>query len=121
MVGIDCCGDGRVYGDGTFMQDEWGRPILDPNGEPVQNGELSEWPNYGLGPPENRYYWTVHVHLAKLQWFRCASGQTGVDPHLRIGRAEDLECILARWKPAHTQIVYDYTNLRPGDPMEGTP
>src|SRR5215831_18041119 len=20
MVGIDCCGDGRVYGDGTFMQ-----------------------------------------------------------------------------------------------------
>lgn len=42
MVGIDCCGDGRVYGDGTFMQDAWGRPIMDPNGEPVANGELSE-------------------------------------------------------------------------------
>ena len=121
MVGIDCCGDGRVYGDGTFMQDAWGRPIMDPNGEPVADGELSEWPNYGLGPPENRYYWTVHVHQADLQWFRCASGQCGVDPHLRIGRAQDLECILARWKPAHTEIVYDYTNLNPGDPMEGTP
>ncbi|UEM11977.1 DUF2313 domain-containing protein [Bradyrhizobium barranii subsp. barranii] len=121
MVGIDCCGDGRVYGDGTFMQDAWGRPIMDPNGEPVANGELSEWPNYGLGPPENRYYWTVHVHQADLQWFRCASGQCGVDPHLRIGHAQDLECILARWKPAHTQIVYDYSGLTPGDPMAGTP
>ncbi|WP_439372910.1 YmfQ family protein [Bradyrhizobium sp. DASA03120] len=121
MVGIDCCGDGRVYGDGTFMQDQWGRPIMDPNGEPAEDGELSEWPNYGLGPPENRYYWTVHVHQADLQWFRCASGQCGVDPHLRIGHAQDLECILARWKPAHTQIVYDYSGLTPGDPMAGTP
>jgi uncharacterized protein YmfQ (DUF2313 family) len=82
---------------------------------------LSEWPNYGLAPPEIRYYWTVHVHQANLQWFRCASGQCGIDPHLRIGIASDLECILNRWKPAHTQIVYDYTNLHPGDPMEGTP
>ncbi len=121
MVGIDCCGDGRVYGDGTFMQDQWGRPIINPNGTPVQDGELSEWPNYGLGPPENRYYWTVHVHEADLQWFRCASGQCGVDPHLRIGHAQDLECILARWKPAHTEIVYDYSGLTPGDPMAGTP
>jgi uncharacterized protein YmfQ (DUF2313 family) len=84
--------------------------------------KLSEYPNYGLGPPENRYYWKVHVHQATLQWFRCASGQCGVDPHLIIGIAQDLECILARWKPAHTEIVYDYTNLEtPGDPMEGTP
>jgi uncharacterized protein YmfQ (DUF2313 family) len=120
MVGIDCCGDDRVYGDGTFMQDQWGRPIMDPNGEPVADGELSEWPNYGLGPPENRYYWTVHVHQADLQWFRSASGQCGIDPHLRIGHAQDLECILARWKPAHTEIVYDYSGLTPGDPMAGT-
>ncbi|MGY8661759.1 putative phage tail protein [Bradyrhizobium sp. UFLA05-109] len=121
MVGIDACGDNRVYGDGTFMQDAWGRPILNPNGTPVADGELSEWPNYGLGPPENRYYWTVHVHQADLHWFRCASGQCGVDPHLRIGRAQDLECILDRWKPAHTEIVYDYSGLTPGDPMAGTP
>jgi uncharacterized protein YmfQ (DUF2313 family) len=121
MVGIDCCGDSRVYGDGSFMQDQWGRPILNPNGAPVQQGELSEWYSYGLGPPENRYYWTVHVHQANLMWFRCASGQCGVDPHLRIGHATDLECILARWKPAHTIIVYDYSGLTPGDPMAGTP
>jgi uncharacterized protein YmfQ (DUF2313 family) len=122
MVGIDGCGDCRVYGAGTFMQDQWGRPICDPLGQPVANGELSEWPNYGLGPPENRYYWTVHVSATTLQWFRCASGQCGVDPHLRIGIPQDLECILLRWKPAHTQIIFDLGGLTdPDDPMAGTP
>jgi uncharacterized protein YmfQ (DUF2313 family) len=54
-------------------------------------------------------------------WFRCGSGQCGVDPHLLIGHAEDLECILARWQPAHTQIIYDYSGLTPGNPFAGTP
>jgi len=122
MVGIDCCGDSRVYGDGTFMQDQWGRPICDPLGLPVAINELSEWYSYGLGPPENRYYWTVHVSAKSLQWFRCTSGQCGVDPHLRIGIPTDLECVLDRWKPAHTQIVYDFGGLTdPSDPMAGTP
>jgi hypothetical protein len=121
MAGIDACGDNRVIGNGSLMHNQWGQVILDPNGEPVQAGELSEWPNYGLGPPENRYYWQVHVHAGTLMWFRCSSGQCGVDPHLRIGHATDLECILERWKPAHTQIIYDYSGLKPGDPFAGTP
>jgi hypothetical protein len=25
--------------------------------------------------------------------------------------ASDLECIFDRWKPAHTQIVYDYSPM----------
>jgi uncharacterized protein YmfQ (DUF2313 family) len=84
---------------------------------------MSEYPNYGLGPDTNRFYWTVHVHEAPLIWFRLGNGggQTGVDPHLRIGHAQDLECILERWKPAHTEIVWDYGGLTPGDPMAGTP
>jgi uncharacterized protein YmfQ (DUF2313 family) len=122
VVGLDRVGDSRVYGDGSSpMRNEWGQPILNPNGEPVAQGELSEWPSYGLGPPENRFYWTVHVHKAALTWFRVSKGQTGVDPHLRIGLADDLECLLNRWKPAHTQIIFDYTSVHPGDPMEGTP
>ena len=123
VVGLDQCGDSRVYGDGSNpMLNEWHQPIKNPVGEPVAEGELSAWPQYGLGPPANRFFWTVHVDQAKLVWFRCASGQCGVDPHLRIGLADDLECLLNRWKPAHTQIIFDYSGLsNPGDPMAGTP
>jgi hypothetical protein len=104
------------------MFDEWNKPICDPTGNPVAGGELSEWPNYGLGPPGNRFYWTVHVTGAALTWFRVTKGQTGVDPHLRIGLADDLECLLDRWKPGHTTIIFDYSNLHgPSDPMAGTP
>jgi uncharacterized protein YmfQ (DUF2313 family) len=119
MVGFDQCGDARIFGNGTFMQDVWGRPILNPSGVPLAQGELSEWPSYGLGRPENRYYWTVHVKAKSLVWFRCASGQCGVDPHLRIGIPQDLECILARWKPAHTQIIFDFTGVEGSALYEG--
>ncbi|MCA1452827.1 DUF2313 domain-containing protein [Bradyrhizobium sp. BRP22] len=128
MVGLDRCGDNRVYGDGSnpMFSDTFVRgylPIDNPNGERVRNGELSEWPNYGPGPPETRYYWTVHVHQGSLTWFRCGNGggQTGIDPHLRIGIADDLECLLQRWKPAHTHLIFDYSGLKPSDPMAGTP
>jgi uncharacterized protein YmfQ (DUF2313 family) len=87
----------------------------------VANGELSEYPYYGLGPETNRFYWTVHVDNAKLVWFRVTSGQTGVDPHLRIGVFDDLECLLNRWKPAHTHIIFDYSGLQTGGDMAGTP
>jgi uncharacterized protein YmfQ (DUF2313 family) len=125
-VAMDRVGDSRVYGDGvttdTPMRNEWGQLIMDANGDmPVAEGELSQYPHYGLGPLEVRYYWTVHVHDAKLVWFRVTSGQTGVDPHLRIGLADDLECLLNRWKPAHTQIIFDYSGLETGGEMAGTP
>jgi uncharacterized protein YmfQ (DUF2313 family) len=129
MVGLDRCGDNRVYGDGTnpmlsgtFVKGYL--PVNNTNGLRIQNdGALSEYPNYGLGPDTNRFYWQVHVHMADLTWFRLGGGggQTGIDPHLRIGRAQDLECILARWKPAHTEIIWDYSGILPNDPMAGTP
>ncbi len=45
-----------------------------------------------LGPPENRFYWTVKI-LALLPSFSGA----------------DLFCVLRRWKPAHTDVVFDYS------------
>lgn len=122
VCGIDRCGDNRIYGDGSdAMHDEWGHKVLNEVGLPVADGELSDWPNYGVGPPENRFYWTVHVTGAKLVWFRVSSGQAGVDPHLRIGTADDLECLLNRLKPGHTQIVFDYSGLQTGGELAGTP
>jgi len=76
-----------------------------------------------LGPPELRFYWTIHIGNPRLTWFRTGpiGGEVGVDPHLIIGLAKDLECLLDRWKPAHTEIVFDYSGLTHGGPMAGTP
>lgn len=62
-----------------------------------------------IGPPEIRFYWSVHVSAARLSWFRAGSGQAGVDHHLEFSIAEDLECILRRYKPAQTEVVFDYS------------
>jgi uncharacterized protein YmfQ (DUF2313 family) len=100
MVGLDRAGDNRTY---------------------VSPGVLGEWPAQ-IGPPEMRFYWRINVINARLSWFRAASGQAGVDPHLRIGLATDLECLIRRWKPGHTDVIFSYTNLAYGsDPMAGTP
>lgn len=97
MAGVSRCGDAR--------------DVRDPAGVP----------RWEIGPPEMRFYWKVLVADARLSWFRAGSGQAGVDPHLRIGIASDLECLLRRYKPAHTEIVFDYSGLSGAGPMAGTP
>jgi uncharacterized protein YmfQ (DUF2313 family) len=74
-----------------------------------------------IGPPEMRFYWTVHVSGVGLVWFRSDAGEAGVDHHLEFGAPQEFICLLERWKPAHTEIVADYSNLGTGDPMAGTP
>ena len=87
-----------------------------------------EYDNTGLyrwyiGAPENRYYWYVQSDDAVLEWFRCGTSysQAGVHPHLKIITASPVECLLDRWKPAHTELVFDYSNLDTDDPWAGTP
>jgi uncharacterized protein YmfQ (DUF2313 family) len=89
ICGISFCGDSR----GSFNPDS-------PN----------DW-RWQLGPPEIRFYWTVHVSGLRLTYFHTGSSECGVDRLLAIGTAEDLECILNRWKPAHTEIVFDYSEV----------
>ncbi len=62
-----------------------------------------------IGPPEMRFVWSVKVPDPRLRWFRFGSGRFGVDPHLTIGLATDLECRLRQYAPAHTLVVFDYT------------
>jgi uncharacterized protein YmfQ (DUF2313 family) len=62
-----------------------------------------------LGPPEIRFYWIVHVDSMGLYKFYVSASVTGIDRLLRIGTAVDLECMLNRWKPAHTLIIFDYS------------
>ncbi len=45
-----------------------------------------------LGAPETRFYWTVKI-VELLASFKGA----------------DLFCLLRRWKPAHTDVIFDYS------------
>jgi uncharacterized protein YmfQ (DUF2313 family) len=95
MVGVDRCGDNRQIS---------------------ADGVLSDWPCQ-IGSSQMRFYWTVHLQQPKLVWFRAGSGQSGIDPHLRIARAADLECVIHRWEPGHTQALFDYSGI--DDPYAG--
>ncbi|MEP3245094.1 MAG: putative phage tail protein [Sneathiella sp.] len=65
-----------------------------------------------VGDPLNgeasvRFYWAVSVTGPRVTWFRFGESQFG-DPLAKISRAEDLECVLNRLKPAHTKLIFSY-------------
>lgn len=93
MCGVSRCGDTR-----------------DLDAETGGDGTHYRWE---IGPPDMRFYWTVSVDATRLTWFRVGSGggQCGIDPLLRIALATDLECLLRRWKPAHTEVIFDFSPL----------
>jgi uncharacterized protein YmfQ (DUF2313 family) len=66
-----------------------------------------------IGPPTIRFTWSVVVSTVRLTWFRCGGGggQCGVDTLLEIALATDLECAFRRYKPAHTSVVFDYSEV----------
>lgn len=71
------------------------------------------FPRWQLGPGELRFWWNIHIGATRLTWFRTGAGggQCGIDPLLRIALATDLECLFRRYKPAHTNIIFDYAGL----------
>ena len=75
----------------------------------AQNPEDPSRMRWQIGPPEIRFYWTVHVDALALRYFHVSAGQCGVDPLLFIGLATDLECLIRRYKPAHTEVLFDYS------------
>jgi uncharacterized protein YmfQ (DUF2313 family) len=96
MAGVSRCGDTRFKSDERFR--------------------------WYIGPPEGRFVWTAHVGNMGLVWFRAQTGEAGVDHHLEIRSPLAIECLLRRWKPAHTHLVLDYSDLElPLSPFAGTP
>ena len=93
----------------------------DTSAEEIAAGGHAPNMRWYVGMPEQRFFWTVHVDNARLTWFRAGAGVCGVDHLLTIGLAVDLECMLRRWKPAHTELVFDYSGLALGGSMAGTP
>lgn len=89
--------------------------VGDTRPEPTENFR------WYIGPAELRFYWTVEVGQVGLNWFRAGSGQAGVDHHLEFAVPEELQCLLNRWKPSHTDLVMDFSSLAFGGPLQGTP
>jgi uncharacterized protein YmfQ (DUF2313 family) len=75
-------------------------------------GEYDDTTNYRwyLGSEEIRFAWSIRADEAVLKWFRVGEGggECGVDHHLEIYVESPLDCLLQRWKPAHTELVFDY-------------
>lgn len=67
----------------------------------------------GCGTPLIRFVWTVTVTGPRLTRFAVGAGggRCGQDPLLRIRRADDLECVFKKLKPAHTRLVFHYTGV----------
>lgn len=58
-----------------------------------------------------RYFWKVLVKGPRVTWFQCGASECGKDPLAKITRAEDLECIFQRLKPAHTSLTIAYEGV----------
>ncbi|MEH6630154.1 MAG: putative phage tail protein [Halopseudomonas aestusnigri] len=59
----------------------------------------------------SRYRWNVKVLGPRVTYFRAGASQCGVDPLAKITRAEDLECIFKRIKPAQTELIFGYEGV----------
>lgn len=59
------------------------------------------------GPSSVRHEWRVAVPDPRVTDFRCGESECG-DPLGDIDRADDLECLLTRLKPAHTDLIFSY-------------
>ena len=97
--------------------------VGDTSREDLDTGNPSGGMRWYLGPEDMRFYWSIGVGNAKLDWFRTGpiGGEVGVDPHLIIRMADEVPCFLDRIKPAHTKIVFDYSALETGGAFAGTP
>ncbi len=58
--------------------------------------------------PSARYCWTVRVAGPRATRFQFGRSSFGRDSFCEIVHAEDLECVIRRWKPAHTTVLFDY-------------
>ncbi|GJD51076.1 hypothetical protein OPKNFCMD_3827 [Methylobacterium crusticola] len=54
-------------------------------------------------------YWIVHVRAAGETWFRVDEGELDLDPLEGFDIAADLECLLGRYAPQHTRLLFNYS------------
>ena len=109
ICGISRCGETRPDGALTISAFRCGisRCGADRLGQATLTGG-QDWV-WQLGAPTLRYYWKVKVLGTRVTWFRCGTGVAGQDHLAEIAYAIDLECMIQRWRPAHTVVIFDYS------------
>lgn len=55
-----------------------------------------------------RFHWSIKVLGPRVTYFLCGVSECGIDTLAKFTRAEDLECMLHRLKPAHAELVFSY-------------
>lgn len=63
-----------------------------------------------IGEPEIRYYWVVNVFDVPIWWFRAGVGVCGKDHLAEWAVITDLECLIQRYKPAHTTVIFGFNS-----------
>ena len=59
------------------------------------------------GGHDVRYYWRVKIHGPRITLFRCGASAPP-DRLGKISRATELECLIRRYKLAHTYVIFEY-------------
>ena len=64
-----------------------------------------------IQPPSVRFYWSVSVFGPRVSRFQFGASSFGRDRILSFRTAKDLESIFRKWKPAHTELIFNYGAL----------
>lgn len=80
-------------------------------GRLYEEGPYSIKAHHAMSDLNFRFIWNVKVNGPRVTWFRCSESEAGKDPLAKITRAEDLECIFNRLKPAHTKLTFAYEGV----------
>lgn len=115
QCGISECGDTRPEGEMTYQWAYCG--VAECGVSHMCEISLSagdDW-IWRCGPPELRFYWRVSILNTRLTWLRGGIGESGVDHHCEFGLATDLECLFRRYAPAHTHVIFDYSQVAIGN------
>ena len=110
-AGLSVCGETRPDGGLSFTYAHCGamRSGVDPICTIKQFGS-GDW-IYQLGAPNLRFFWVVSILNTRLTWLRAGSGVCGQDPMCEFSQALDLQCEIQRWAPAHTVVIFDYSQV----------
>jgi uncharacterized protein YmfQ (DUF2313 family) len=115
VSGITVCGETRPNATLTYTYARCGAAVVGRDHLcEIALSAGDDWV-WRLGAPGIRYLWRVSVLNTSLRWLRAGVGECGVDHHCEFGLATDLECLIRRLSPGHTQVIFDYSQVAIGN------